>query len=186
MSNQGLKSGFIALQNLKLFALAGLLVFACEKKQAKDEVSTVESETELDHIGLIPHDPRIDTLDFQVCNENQIYPFFHHRNVSFKGEKRALVDEIMSKFESTTSGEEGYITIRFVVNCDGISGRFRMIQMDDSYQFKTFSEDLRNQIYGITTSLEGWDVMKIEEVSYDYVRYLTYKIKDGAVTDILP
>lgn len=138
------------------------------------------------HIGLIAFDPQIDTLGFKVCNENMMYPYFHHKNLSFKGEKPAMVRHYERHFTPVNESENGYVTIRFVVNCDGEAGRFRVIQMDESYQHKSFSDGLASQLLTLTASLEGWDILTEEGTSYDYVRYLTFKIQQGNVTALLP
>lgn len=138
------------------------------------------------HIGLIEYDPMVDTLSFNVCNENSVYPYFHHKELSFKGEKPAMVNEYTMRFEPTGKQESGYITIRFIVNCNGETGRFRVIQMDESYDLKSFNNNLVGQLLEITQSLKGWDVLYEDGRSYDYVRYVTFKIQQGKIMDIMP
>lgn len=140
------------------------------------------------HIGSIPHNPAIDTLDFEVCHEDLVLPYFHHLEVSIEGEKPAMANQYKTQFKASNKQESGYITIRFIVNCKGEAGRFRIIQMDEAYNLKTFSDELVQQLYKITKSLKGWDIFTSENnnYSYDYIRYLTFKIEKGELKDIMP
>lgn len=138
------------------------------------------------HIGLIEYDPKIDTSEFIVCHEDLIYPYFHHHDLSIAGEKPALVQEFRNNYKSPGSKESGYITIRFIVNCKGKAGRFRVIGMDDNYEPITFNKEIVSQLHQITSSLEGWDVLSGDSHTFDYVRYLTFKIQNGELKEILP
>lgn len=158
-----------------------LLLGSCSAKKQEQDESKVQR-----HIGLIEYDPKIDTLGFEVCHEDLMYPYFHHHDLSFSGEKSALVEQYRSQYNPVETKESGYITIRFVVNCNGETGRFRLIAMDNDYNVKSFSDDLSMQLFNITQSLKGWDVLKIDNVAYDYVRYLTFKIRNSEIIEILP
>ena len=159
-----------------LVILAPLL--ACNSVTRVDELPR--------HIGIIEYDPKIDTIEFEVCNEESVYPYFHHKGLSYEGEKPAMVSSYERLFRPSDEQESGYITIRFIVNCKGEAGRFRMIQMDKNYELKKFSDEMPMQLYDITKSLEGWDVLERDNKSYDYVRYLTFKINNGVLKDIMP
>ncbi|WKN42288.1 hypothetical protein [Tunicatimonas pelagia] len=149
--------------------------------------STTQQKDKLPkHIGLIEYDPKSDTLNFEVCHEDLLYPYFHHLDVSYAGEKPAMVDKYKTLFKPSAKPENGYITIRFIVNCTGEAGRFRVIEMDENYTLKSFSNELVTQLYEITRSLEGWDVLESDNQSYDYVRYITFKIHNGEIKDIMP
>lgn len=99
-----------------------------------------------------------------------------------------MVNQYKTLFKASNKKESGYITIRFIVNCKGEAGRFRVIQMDKDYQLTSFSEELVLQLYNITTSLKGWEIFTSENnnYSYDYIRYLTFKIEKGELKDIMP
>ncbi|MEO0330599.1 MAG: hypothetical protein AAF223_02790 [Bacteroidota bacterium] len=150
-----------------------------------DSVTQREDELPM-HIGLIEYDPKSDTLNFKVCHEDFLYPHFHHLDVSYAGEKPAMVNKYKTLFKPSKKLENGYITIRFIVNCEGEAGRFRVIEMDKNYKLKNFSNELVIQLYEITRSLEGWDVLERDNQSYDYVRYITFKIQNGEIKDIMP
>jgi hypothetical protein len=78
----------------------------------------------------------------------------------------------------------GDITVRFLVNCEGKTGLFRVRQMNTGLtepDKKTGRKALR-----FTKSLEGWIPKEIKGFKADYYQYLTYKIEDGKVSEVLP
>lgn len=138
-------------------------------------------------VGDIEYDPAVDDPGFRVCGGGEIYHYYSFgKCVQFKGEKPAIVDYFKKNFKGQFKGENGYVTIRFVVNCDGYSGRFRMQQMDFDFQPKTFSKGLTTQLLTLTTNLQGWIPAMYEDRTYDYYQYLSFKIEDGIITEILP
>ena len=169
-----------------VFILLGMCIFSsCGTTNNVKETNSIKA-TVSKHIGLIPFDPLLDTLSFTVCNEDYVNPYFHHLDLSIEGEKPAIVDAFETQFNPVSREENGYVTIRFLVNCEGETGRFRMIELDKDYNPKDFSETLTRQLCDITSSLEGWDALTVDGASYDYVRYLTFKIQEGNITAILP
>ena len=146
-----------------------------------------KTNSRLTPIGHIEFDPKIDTLDFKLCHADLISPHSPHEGVGYEGEKPAIIREFEQGFKPLShSDEDGYVTIRFLVNCEGEAGMYRIIEMDENYQLKEFSSDLADQILSITTSLKGWKPGFYDNEVYDYYQYLTFKISDGDIVDILP
>jgi len=142
-------------------------------------------------VGDIPHDNSLDETEFKVCNENRIKQYYVRRSSdtapSYKGEKGGMENEILSKYTNPeNSSESGYLTIRFLVNCKGEAGRFRMEEMDFNYKSKKFDKNISNQLLNIVKDLDGWIPRHRGETTYDYYQYLTFKIEQGQITKILP
>jgi len=78
------------------------------------------------------------------------------------------------------------IRIRFIVNCAGDTGRFRILGMDKDYKQKEFSPSITDQILSITKSLTGWKTKTSNGETYDYYQYLIFKIDKGQIKEILP
>lgn len=47
-------------------------------------------------------------------------------------------------------------------------------------------QELENKLLNFTKSLNGWMPKEIEGLKVDYYQYLTYKIEDGKVSEVLP
>ena len=143
-------------------------------------------------IGDISYDAAIDTADFNLCNDGnwavQYYAF-----TSKTGEKPYLQEkyELQNIFDKNynptiAKKESGLLRIRFIVNCEGESGRFRMIGMDENYKEKEFDPSITNQLLLITKDQIKWKSFKTSSLSRDYYMYLIFKIENGKIIEILP
>lgn len=151
--------------------------------------SEIKSQNEyFNDLGEIPFDEKLDDRNFKVCHEDLTIPFnYGGLGLVYEGEKKKLVETIRDKFNyPEAKGETGFITVRFIINCEGQTGRFRVIEMDLNLKPKKFDNNISNQILNITKSLDGWKSLKRREKIWDVQQYLTFKFKDGIITDILP
>ncbi len=139
-------------------------------------------------LGDIPYDERLDDKNFKICHEDIILPFnYFGVGLIYSGEKRELVKTIKEKFNyPKTNGQTGYITIRFIINCESKTGRFRISEMGLNLKSKKFDKNLSSQIMDITKSLDGWKAFERNKKIWDYQQYLTFKFEDGVIKDILP
>lgn len=140
-------------------------------------------------VGDIEQNDQIDKLDFKVCNgDNKTLQYFNlGEGPVYSGEKSFILKTFKSNFKPITDKKEsGLIRIRFVVNCEGKAGRFRVLQSDYDYQEKEFDEEIVSQLLNITKGIENWEVFKRNEVPIDYYMYLIFKITDGQLKEILP
>jgi hypothetical protein len=149
------------------------------------------SPDENKNVGDIPFDKEMDDDSFQVCNEQYIKQYYVRYSSDtppgYKGEKRGLENAIKNKYQMENSeGEDGYLTIRFIVNCKGKTGRYRIEEMDFAYKPKKFDRKISSQLLGIVKNLNEWTPRKDKNTVYDFYQYLTFKINDGQIVKILP
>ena len=78
------------------------------------------------------------------------------------------------------------MTIRFIVNCQGQTGRFRVQGMSYKYNEKTFNKNLTSQLLSLTKQLDGWIIGENGGKKFDYYQYLTFKIEKGKLIEIMP
>lgn len=140
------------------------------------------------NVGDIAFDKKMDDANFRVCNENKALQYYNLPNgFPFEGEKVRLIEIFEGAFRNKRfENKSGYITIRFIVNCEGSTGRFRIQEMDSKYQPTTFDKNLVNQLLQTTRSLRGWQTANNGIENVDYYQYLTFKIAKGELTEILP
>ncbi len=139
-------------------------------------------------VGDIQFDEKLDDPDFVICDEIRMAQYYHFSpGLQYKGEKIAIDDFIRSRFSNQfADGETGYVTIRFIVNCNGQTGYFRVQQMGMDYNEKQFRSALVKELLELTKQLDGWIPAMYEETAMDFYQYLTFKIEDGQLTEILP
>lgn len=138
-------------------------------------------------VGDIPFDPALDNADFTLCG-GAIQQYYAVSGGYKGGGKRlfGLLSRQSFPNPAGSAGGSGYITVRFVVNCKGQTDRFRVLQVDRNYQSATFDSALVATVLGFTKGLTAWRPGEYQGAYYDYFQYLTFKITDGKVVDILP
>lgn len=159
-----------------------LLVLGCA---SQSESSTLEY---LRWVGDIEYDPQLDTTDFTLCNRDEkVLQYFNFGvGLQYKDEKKAIKDQFFKNYHQVETNQSGWIRIRFIVNCEGETGRFRVISSNMNYQQFDFDERITNQLMAITKSLKGWKVLSLERDPLDYYQYLIFKIDQGKIVEILP
>ncbi len=168
----------------RIISFLGILfLFGCSQ-------NTNTSDTYKD-VGDIPFDANLDNPDFQLCDENNIMQYYSKGTsnipATYQGEKIAIINHFNENYEnSILEGQNGYLTIRFIVNCKGESDRFRVQEMDFKYQPKTFNTTIKNQLLTITKSLKGWIPPSNDGKYFDFYQYLTFRIEEGQIKKIMP
>ena len=139
-------------------------------------------------IGDIEFDDKLDKKDFDLCGETFKYSYqYFSGGLEYVGEKIAIETEFKKKYNpKIVKIETGLVRIRFIVNCNGNTDRFRIIAMDEYYNDKVFDKSITDQLLEITKDLKGWKVKKYKDFGITYYQYLIFKIANGQIIEILP
>lgn len=159
------------------------MLYACAQTKEQENKYPLQ-------VGDIYFDAKLDDPNFKLCYEAEVYQYYNFgKGLNYKGEKIKINEHFKAGFKPNDNvNESGYLTIRFIVNCKGETGRFRVLGMDNDYKEKVFSESLTKQLLTLTKKLDGWMVGEFdgENVAYDYYQYLTFKIEKGRLIEIMP
>ena len=151
--------------------------------------STASVHAQTSHLVYhIPEDPKTDDPSFKPCNEQWINPYYGVKT-GYRGDKTALVKHFNVQYRKPNnklSKQSGYITIRFIVNCKGKTGRFRLQQFDREYNITSYPQEIVSQLLNLTRQLNGWVPGQYNGESMDSYYYLCFKIKEGEIAEILP
>lgn len=142
----------------------------------------------LSMVGDIEHDPKTDDSNFTLCNEKGTKQY-HNLNseLQYEGENYELNKIFFNQYKpSDKAKDSGMVRIRFLVNCKGQAGRFRMISSGYDYKEKQFDKAITDQLMSITKGLNGWKILSDNSVPKDYYQYLIFKITDGQLKEIMP
>lgn len=138
-------------------------------------------------VGDIPFDPKVDDPNFKLCDEGQILQYYNFsKGFQYQGEKVMVNQHFEENFKAGQNPESGFLTIRFVVNCEGKTGRYRVQGMTSEYIEKKFDDKLVTQLLSLTKQLDGWGTGEYDGKKYDYYQYLTFKIENGRLIEIMP
>ena len=159
------------------FTYLGVIIILCSCRQ--------ENKKYIHDIGYVDPNTALVDKDFKTCKD-EIYEYYNSEpDGGYKHGKKALRNFVLEKY-STSVKESGYLTFRFVVNCEGKAGRYMIIQNNLDLEPKVFDEDLTSQLLTITQGLKEWRPVVLENEPRDYYMYITYKLLDGNIIEILP
>ncbi len=158
-----------------------ITLYACGKTQKNKADYPLQ-------VGDIYFDSKIDDPNFKLCDEDRVFQYYNFgKGLLYNGEKLKLNEHFIDGLKITEQKDEsGFLTIRFIVNCEGKTGRFRVQGMNNDYKEKIFNKDLTNQLLSLTKQLDGWLVGEDEGKTFDYYQYLTFKIENGKLIEIMP
>lgn len=166
---------------LKKISLIIFILFLFNNKLIAQETRWIDD--------IVPNEV-LDGTSFKLCNnENQVIQYFFGSNggVEYNGGKSAINSLFFSQFKEVKNiKESGLIRIRFIVNCEGKIGRFRLLSSDLNYQPFTFTNIISDQLLKITKDMNGWLPKKYKNKPADYYQYLIFKIEEGKLIEILP
>ena len=169
-------------ENVKRFytILIVLVVASCSPEKTHSQY--------LRWVGDSTFDPEVDEQSFELCHgENRVKQYFNFsQGLKYQGEKSDFVKYFLSNYTPGDATQSGWIRIRFIVNCKGETGRFRVMGADPDYQPQEFDSSITDQLRSLTQSLEGWALLPDKEKPQDYYQYLIFKMKDGNIEEILP
>ncbi|MEZ5059758.1 MAG: hypothetical protein R2879_22215 [Saprospiraceae bacterium] len=142
-------------------------------------------------IGYIHPENNLDGKgSFLPCGpEDEIADYYNGQlnRAEFKGGKIAIWNFVKPRMNlENWPKASGYLTLRFVINCNGEAGRFTTDEADLDFNPKQFDDDLVNHFYKILKENKDWSPCIIRGENRDAYTYITFKLKDGKLIEILP
>jgi hypothetical protein len=161
--------------------LASLLLSACAVQQPS--VAPPEKSNLVYHIQP---DQSLDDPLFTVCDLNTAFAYYGY-DTHTKRDKRELINYFTQGYHTPDGiSDTGYVTIRFMVNCMGVPGRFRVLTFDNDYQEIVFSNEVTSQLLALTKNVKDWQPIMYNNTTRDSYCYFLFKINNGKLIDILP
>ena len=167
----------------QVFLILILVTTLCSCGQTQESTSTYPLQ-----VGDIYFDSKLDDPNFKLCDETRVFQYYNFgKGLQYIGEKIKINEHFMAALKLNEQGNEsGFLTIRFIVNCEGKTGRFRVEGMDNEYRESEFTDNVTNQLMSLTRKLDGWIIGEYDGKAYDYYQYLTFKIENGLLIEIMP
>jgi len=139
------------------------------------------------NVGDFAFDPTIDDTNFVLGNPNIVFQYYNTRSY-YLNNKRKIETYFKNNYHApaSASDQNGYLTIRFIININGKTGRFRLYELNADYQPHPFSKAISEQLLQLTKSIDGWEPAKYKEKLYDSYQYITFKLNKGAIVCITP
>jgi len=170
----------------KYLFLIMIILYSCNSDKSKTDsnLEVIYPNT----VGDIEFNEKTDNPNFQLCREYQYSPQYYWLGFEYEGEMWSIKENLKKSYKSKgIEGQTGFITIRFIVNCKGKSGRFRLYSTDQKLEEFTFTKEISDQLLKIVKELSGWKAGEIPSgENIDYYQYLTFKIVNGQIKEITP
>lgn len=169
---------------LLLYLISSSFLLSCTSADKKTHLHDVGFPTQ-DKTTLL--DP-----DFTACDSTKTYYYYNQnapsdRKAYFKGGSKAIKRYIQNQYPDLDLGDEsGMFTIHFLLNCKGEIDHFQFVENDLNYVHKKFPKHVKDKLFTIHQSLEGWQPIYIDSAYRDCFMHTTYKLKNGKIEAILP
>lgn len=138
-------------------------------------------------VGDIPFDPSIDDPAFSVCDRQHVLQYYNTGSW-YLDHKKEISRYFISHYKvgGDTVNQTGYLTIRFIINCSGETGRFRLYELDSAYGAFRFNKAVSGQLLTLVRQWKGWQPATYRGRVYDSYQYITFRLKKGRVVCITP
>ena len=168
------------------FFLFGILLFASCKNVGDKKPKPLEFPEYTHNVEYIDSTKARLSKGFKVCNENFIAQYYNPEKATYSKTKKGLRDFILSNYENRGYTDSGYMNIRFVINCEGSAGRYVIHENNLDLEPTPLNPDMVEQIFELTAQLKQWNPNVIRGNIWDSYMYLSYRIENGEITEILP
>ena len=165
---------------MRLRALCTYLLLVLISCQAERHIEEPEYPEQL---GSIAFNATTDNSDFKLCNEANLV---HSRtSLSYEGGK-AKIEALAREWFAKSGGINfsGFVSVHFLVNCQGLAGRVRIEAMDGSFVEKEAPKALIHLLRNMVLSLDKWVVTKPPNAGKDHSKYLIFKIVNGEIAGV--
>ena len=139
------------------------------------------------YVGYIDKDKALLNNTYDLCNDGALIHTYSGAGLdAYKGSKKRFRDAINTNFNNNNYTDSGYLNFRFLVNCEGNAGWFEIIEMDLDLNEKPLYKPMVDELFKFTASKENWNVLNYKNEPHNYYMYVSYRIENGKVTEIIP
>jgi len=138
-------------------------------------------------VGWIPFDKSLDNSNFKVCDELNIEEYYQV-NPSY-GEGMSSIRNYISAHQQALEAlceKDGYVIVRFVINCQGQTDRYRAKFMSLNYTDENaINAELQKKIIQLMRDMGSWTPGKYDGKTYDCYQHLKFLFKNSKLVDVL-
>ncbi len=135
------------------------------------------------HVGDIYFNDSLDSEEFHLCDDQHILQYYSIGTHYFGG-KRAIKKQLLDLFPVDGFTDSGLLTVRFVVNCQGKTGRYRAKMINPSLKEIDVLDKNLAQIYKAISKLNNWQPGTVQKQFRDSYCQISFRIKNGQIIDI--
>ena len=170
------------MKNPLTIIFLSLLFFCCQENEANQDIyQKIDNSVE-----YINPETALGHKDFKTCNDDIIFNYYNPQSASYSEGKNNLRNFILSNYNSDNYSDSGYLNILFVINCKGEAGRYKVYENNLDLEPQKFNSQLKTELLNLTMKLKKWNPNFIRGEYVDSSMYISYRIENGKITEILP
>jgi hypothetical protein len=116
--------------------------------------------------------------------------YFYQVDGKYPENSASLLKDVRSYLLNTrqTYSGSGYITFQFTVDCEGkVMKRIKVLQTDENYIQVHFDQPFITALFSFFKTLNKWKIARSEDGEpISYYAFITFKIQNGKVINIIP
>jgi hypothetical protein len=163
---------------LAIIAFFGLYTYYNNKITPSKDVFT-------ERVAYIDPDNSLLSEGFETC-QDRIFDYYNPTRATYSTGKYGLKEEVFNAYDHTKYTDSGYLSVRFVINCKGQTGRYVWHESNLDLEPTALSKNLVDDLVTITTNLKLWNPNVIRDEKVDSYMYILYRIENGKITQIIP
>jgi len=149
-----------------------------------------QARHELQRVGYINPNEAMDKDEtFELCDKDAPIHDYYNGGAAliYKGGKKGIWNIVNKQIKKENLfNESGYLTFRFVVNCKGEIGRVITEEAGLNFKRKIFNQATIAHFYNILKEMKDWIPVNVRDEHVNAYFYLTFKLKDGELIELLP
>lgn len=146
-----------------------------------------------DNVGDIAFDPALDDPSFHLHDSTRVWQYYNSP-AYWLDHKDSITRFIRDRYHppadaansTTPANDDGWLTIRFIINTEGRTGRFRLLEMDSTCQPIHFDPRISSALLAAIRDWPDWQPAHYKEMRFDTYQYITFRLRKGRITTISP
>lgn len=164
-----------------------LLIMVVFRGKVKSQNTVPQHANAMEKVGWIPFDATRDRAGFKVCDElnieeyYQVNPRYGEGMYSIRKFFRPYLPELEKLCET-----DGYVVVRFVINCQGETDRYRSRFLLPAYtEAPEVNQALQARLRELVAKMGPWTPGAYNGRRYDAYQHIKFLFKGHQLVDIL-
>lgn len=136
-------------------------------------------------VSYIPYNIKPDNPNYIICDSTNIRS--GRNRLQYIGGSNQLKQDIIASysFKPAYQSFNGYIVVRFLVNCKDQSGRYRAQSLHLDFSPVTAPSDLLASTLALVQSLDNWTKSPTKDSKSEYSKFINIKFSHGQIQHVL-
>jgi hypothetical protein len=139
---------------------------------------------------VLPDGEYMDTTYSQNEKCPNGYTYFYSVDGKYPENSASLLQKVQIFLQQKNEhySNNGYITFRFIIDCNGKPlPKTKVLQTDENYSAIHFEKKLLDELFAFYKTLDKWKTARSKAgINYSYRAFITFKIRNGKVINIIP